>query len=85
MDAAHLRAFLERDRTEVEREKLAYWARVYREQGFRATLDAGHALYEHARRLRPDFPTNRERDEDLAHHVALKRLIDQVAGAFSVR
>jgi hypothetical protein len=64
---------------------LGPWARAFREHGFRVTLDAGHALFEHARRLRPDFPTERDRAEDLAHHVALKRLLDRARRAFTVR
>ncbi|WP_437812025.1 hypothetical protein [Sorangium sp. So ce1078] len=85
MDPAHLRAFAERSRAEVEQRKLDHWSRTYREQGFQATLQAGHALYDHARRVRPDFPTERERAEDLAHHIELKRLLERAAGAFAVR
>ncbi|XYH97268.1 hypothetical protein ACMHYB_57515 [Sorangium sp. So ce1128] len=85
MDPAHIRAFAERNRADVEQRKLDHWRRVYREQGSQATLQAGHALYDHARRVRPDFPTDRERAEDLAHHVELKRLLERAAGAFAVR
>jgi hypothetical protein len=85
MDPAHLRAFARRARVEVEREKRAYWARQHRERTYRATLDASYALYEHVRRIRPDFPTERDRAEDLAHHVALKRLLDRASRALAVR
>jgi hypothetical protein len=85
MDSASIRAFAQRARIEVEREKRAYWAKQHRERTYRVTLDASHALYEHVRRIRPDFPTERDRTEDLAHHVALKRLLDQASRALAVR
>lgn len=85
MDPAHIRAFAARDHAEVERLKIEHWARLYRESGEQATLDAGHALYEHARRVRPDFPTERDRAEDLAHHVRLKALLDRASRALAVR
>jgi hypothetical protein len=85
VDPEHLRAFAQRDRTEVDRLKIEHWARVYREEGEQATLDAGHALYEHARRVRPDFPTERDRAEDLAHHIHLKGLLDRASRALAVR
>ena len=34
------------------------------------------------RALRPDWPSPDEWREDLAHHIALKHLIDRAAGAF---
>lgn len=85
MDREALRAFVDRSRGEVEREKRAYWAREYAEKGYQRTVDASRALYEHVRRIRPDYPTARDRDEDLAHHVALKRLLDRASRAFGVR
>jgi hypothetical protein len=85
MDPASIRAFARRARSEVEREKRAYWAKQHGDRTYRATLDVSHALYEHVRRVRPDFPTDRDRAEDLAHHVALKRLLDRASRAFAVR
>lgn len=85
MDPASIRAFALRARVEVEDEKRAYWAKQHGDRTHRATLDASHALYEHVRRIRPDFPTERDRAEDLAHHVALKRLLDQASRALAVR
>jgi len=85
---AEIRAFVERARgarVEVDRAKRAYWAEQHGERTYRATLEASRALYEHVRRIRPDWPTERERAEDLAHHVALKRLLDQASRALAVR
>jgi hypothetical protein len=85
MDPADIRAFVRRSRIEVEHEKRNYWAKQYSERTYLRTLEASHALYEHVRRIRPDFPTDRDRAEDLAHHVALKQLLDQASRALSVR
>ena len=34
------------------------------------------------RQINPDWPTEAERQEDLAHHIALKRMIDRAASVF---
>lgn len=85
MDPAAIRAFVQRSRSEVEDEKRAYWANQYSERTYHRTLEASRALYEHVRRIRPDFPTDRDRADDLAHHVALKRLLDQASRVLPVR
>lgn len=84
MNPADLRAFARRDRPAVEDVKREHWTRRHREHGM-ATLRAGHALYEYARRVRPDIPTERDRAEDLAHHIALKRLLDRASRALALR
>ncbi len=83
MDPAHIRAFVGRNHSLVEEAKHEHWAKVFREQGGLATMRAGHALYEHARRVRPDLPTERDRAEDLAHHIALKSLLDRASRALT--
>jgi len=85
MDPEHLRAFARRDRSAVEQLKREHWARQFREHGGLAALRAGHALYEYARRVRPDIPTEQDRADDLAHHIALKRLLDRASGVLAVR
>ena len=47
-----------------------------------ATFAASQALWVHMRQVNPDWPTEAERREDFAHHVALKRAIDRAAGVF---
>ena len=81
MDREALRAFVTRDRERVAALKRDHHARRYRASGGQSGLEAARALREHARKVRPDWPTARDRDEDLAHHVALKRLIDRAARA----
>ena len=84
MEREHLEAFIHRDRTAVERLKRDHWIEQYRRHGGLATMRAAHQLYEHARRLRPDFPGQREMEIDLAHHVELKRRLDRTADALSL-
>ena len=85
MDLDAVRAFALRDRTEVERLKLAHTAELYRRGGSDATVRMARGLFEHARRVRPGFPDERERAADLDHHVRLKRRIDQASHAAAVR
>jgi hypothetical protein len=85
MDRAAIRAFVARDRERVAALKRAHHARRYRASRGAAGLDAGRVLREHVRRVRPDWPTERDRDEDLAHHLALKQRIDRAARAFFAR
>jgi len=85
MDRDAIRAFVERDRDRVAALKRDHHARQYRASRGISGLEAARVLREHARKVRPDWPTARDRDEDLAHHVTLKRRIDRAAHAFSAR
>lgn len=85
MDPASIREFARRNRAEVQESKQRYWAELYRVQGPAATIRTSQTLWQHARRLHPDWPTARERAEDLAHHVEMKRKIDWAAHAFAAR
>jgi len=62
-----------------------HWAQVFREGGPAATLAAGHAVYEHAKSVRPDFPTDRDIALDLKHHLILKDRMDRASRALAVR
>jgi hypothetical protein len=85
MNSNHLREFAMRDRLSVQRAKATYWAERFRDQGWEANWRTAQELAMYVRRVRPDFPTARDRDEDLAHHVRLKNLLDRAAHAFSRR
>jgi hypothetical protein len=85
VDRAAIVAYLERGWREAEMAKLDHWAREYAARGPGAGLAAAHALWLHARRLRPDWPTEAERLEDLEHHVALRRRLDRAARALDGR
>jgi hypothetical protein len=43
------------------------------------------ALYEHMRAVRPDWPSERERAADFAHHVELKRILERASRALAAR
>lgn len=85
MDPASIREFARRNRAEVQESKQRYWAEQYRAHGPAGAIRTSQALWQYVRRLRPDWPTARERAEDLAHHVAVKRKIDRAAHAFAAR
>ena len=85
MDRDEVLAFVARDRESVAALKRDHHAKQNRASGGKSGLEAARALREHVRRVRPDWPTARDREEDLAHHVALKRRIDRAAHAFSAR
>jgi hypothetical protein len=85
MDRAALRAFAGRDRGSVATLKRDHHAKRYRASRGKSGLQASRGLREYVRKVRADWPTARDRDEDLAHHVALKRRIDRAARAFTAR
>jgi hypothetical protein len=85
MDRASIQEFARRNRAEVQASKQRYWAEQYRARGSACTIGASQALWQYMRRLRPDWPTARDRAEDLAHHIELKRMIDRAAHAFTAR
>jgi hypothetical protein len=85
MDKNAIRAFVARDRDRVASLKRDHHAQRHRASHGTSGLEAARALREHARRVRPDWPTARDRDEDLSHHLALKRRIDRAAHAFAPR
>lgn len=85
MDPASVREFVHRNRDEVRASRQRYWAQQYRALGPARTIRASKVLWQFVRRLRPDWPTARDRAEDLAHHAELKRRIDRAAHAVAAR
>ena len=85
VDAKAIRAYARRDWTLIERRKREYWAKRYREQGAAPLRRVADALREHLLAVRPDWPSEADREADLAHHVALKRLLDAAGDAFRRR
>ena len=66
---------------QLEERKRQHWAEEYRRGGPRASLQAAEDLHQHMQALRPDWPTLRDRQDDLAHHVRLRALYDRAAHA----
>ncbi len=83
LNRADLETLLTRDRVEVERERNRFWARQRELVGPAASLRASESLSRHMRSVQPDWPTAREREADLAHHVTWTTLVDRVARALS--
>jgi hypothetical protein len=81
MDAAHAHAFLRRPWESLAALEREHWAREFARRGPAATLEVSRLLWEHMRRIRPDWPSDAERREDLRHHVAFKGVIDRAARA----
>jgi hypothetical protein len=76
-----LRAYAQRPWPAAEARKQAHWARELSDNPL-ATFEASQALWIHMRQINPNWPTDAERQEDLAHHIALKRMIDRAARVF---
>jgi hypothetical protein len=74
VDRDQIAAFLRRPRGPVDDLKAEWWA-------MRSPIEAGHELWEHARRVHPDFPSADDRADDLAHHIDLKRRMDRASKA----
>ena len=81
MDPAAIRAFVFRDRDVVAAAKAAWWAKADRSVAMRVSW----ALWEHARRVRPDWPSAQERADDLDAHVRMKAMIDQAGRVLAGR
>ena len=83
MDAADAQSFLRRPWESLAALEREHWAREFARRGPAATPEASRLLWEHMRRIQPNWPSEAERQEDLTHHIALKGLIDRAARALS--
>jgi hypothetical protein len=81
MDAAHAEAFVRRPWGSLAALEREHWAREFAHRGPIATLLVSQILWEHMRRVRPDWPSEAMRREDLRHHIAVKSEIDRAARA----
>ena len=83
MDASSVRRYLDRPWEVLRAAKRRYWAEELTARGPEAPLQASRALWLHMRRVRPDWPSDAERAEDLARHLELKRCLDRAARALA--
>jgi hypothetical protein len=74
MRAADIKRFAGWDWQRLSAAKREWWAGRTPE----ARLRAAHALREHMRAVRPDWPSPAERQEDLEAHIRLSRLLRRV-------
>jgi len=80
-----LRRFAERDWAAVADARLDYWAEQYQSRGAEAARRASSLLLEHVRRVQPGFPSDACRADDLAHHIAVRDLLDRAGRALTGR
>ena len=76
-----MRAFVRRPWDSLVAWEREHWASEFARRGPDATLEVSQLLWEHMRRVRPDWPSDAERRDDLSHHIALKGAIDRAARA----
>lgn len=69
MNPEDVRAFVRRDWSAVAESKAGFWADRKRAMTPDEALAVAEMLRQHARTLKPDWPDQRERDEDLAAHT----------------
>jgi len=75
----NLSMYAARDWQIIEKQDRLFWIREYRQHGPEATMRASYALWQHMRHIRPEWPTARDRQEDLQHHILLKQIFQQAA------
>ena len=76
---ADVEAFLARDWDRVARAKEEYWAKRKRRLGLVEVLRVMSDLRDHARALRPDWPTPEERAKDLQTHERVAEALAKVS------
>ena len=77
-DPADLRAFARRDWASLSRDEAAYWREQKRVHGPGEGIRIGDELRRHVIAARPDWPSEREREEDLATHLRLIEVMRRV-------
>lgn len=85
MKDQHIREYAGRAWAKVANSDREHWVQRFRAEGSGATVEASHALFEHARSARADFPGSRYVAADLGAQVRLKQLLDRAAHAFAIR
>lgn len=83
MEVPSIRRFVDRPWERLRAAKRRYWADEVSARGPEAPLLAARALWLHMRSVRPEWPSDAERAEDLAHHLEVKSCLDRAAGAFA--
>jgi len=78
MTREDIRAFARRDWATVAEAKARFWAERKWAMTASDALATAEMLRQHARRLRPDWPSPDERAADLAHHVRLSEALRAV-------
>jgi hypothetical protein len=77
-DPAAIRAFLDRDWASAARDKELYWRDYKRKHGPAAGIRIADELRRQVLAARPDWPSERERAEDLATHLRVIEVLRRV-------
>jgi hypothetical protein len=77
-DPAAIRAFVERDWASAEADKERYWRDYKREHGAAAGIRVAEELRRQVLAARPGWPSEREREEDLATHLRVIEVLRRV-------
>lgn len=85
MESGDVQRYTGRPWAEIEASRESFWAGEFAEHGPETTLRASQSLWAHMRCVRPDWPSEAERAEDIAHHVELKRRLDQAGRGLGSR
>lgn len=78
MHRADLQRFARRDWQAVEAAETAFWLEAKQRLGAVGLFALVHRFQTSIRVLRPDWPTQRDRDEDLEHHTKLAEKLGRV-------
>ena len=78
MKRRDIEAFLGRDWALLEASKTEYWAERKRRLGPAEGLRIADELRRHVLALRPDFPSEAERAEDIACHARVAEMLRRV-------
>lgn len=78
MDAADIRAFVQRDWQRIGEYKARAWEPVKSAQGATAAVLAAESLRLAARELTPDWPSELDRRADLESHARVGRALRSV-------
>ena len=70
--------FANRDRRPVEALRAAHWTSKHHVAGAAAALELADRLRVYARSLQPDWPSERERDDDLGSHSRVAEALSRV-------
>ena len=77
-DPAALRELVDRDWAAAARDKERYWRDYKREHGPAAGFHVAEALRRQVQAARPDWPSEREREEDFATHLRVIEVLRRV-------
>jgi uncharacterized protein YdaT len=80
VDAKSLQQFARRDWSTVATSKARQWQALKRERSVAEVLELTDRMRRHAQQIRPDWPTTRDRLDDVRVHQRVGEALRAVAG-----